>query len=347
MATSNDTTYCIYRIVCFATGKCYVGQTNNPKKRKNTHFVTLRNQDHHNNHLQNAYLKYGEGQFYFEVIENDIASTEINSREMYWIRYFDSFENGYNKNSGGDNHESASKKPCVWNGIKYESISLAAQSLGIDNSTMSDRVTKGYTCDQDVRQGSNICIWNGINYRSIAEAARASGVDSKTVRERLKKGYKCDNDLPKLSIYVWNNVAYPNINEAVKATGLTFGSLWRRRRKGYTCDEDMDKAYLETRYVKKCFWNGFEYKSCTEAAIANQMPLVTMCQYVRKGFTGDKDIPSKSKKCHWNGIEYNSLSDAASALGISISGFSDRIKKGYTCDADMQRHISPRHQALR
>ena len=37
---ANDTTYCIYRIVCFVTGKCYIGQTSRQRRRKKEHLAT-------------------------------------------------------------------------------------------------------------------------------------------------------------------------------------------------------------------------------------------------------------------------------------------------------------------
>ena len=59
----------IYRIVCTANGgKTYVGSAVNLRQRFGTHRHTLRAGTHHNSHLQNAWNKYGEQAFVFEVV---------------------------------------------------------------------------------------------------------------------------------------------------------------------------------------------------------------------------------------------------------------------------------------
>ena len=59
----------IYKIVNLITGKYYVGSTKSFETRKTCHFSRLRNNNHTNQHLQNAYNKYGKDSFIFEIIE--------------------------------------------------------------------------------------------------------------------------------------------------------------------------------------------------------------------------------------------------------------------------------------
>lgn len=54
----------IYKIVNKATGQCYVGQSQRMEKRIKEHFRLLRWNKHTNQHLQNAYNKYGADNFY-------------------------------------------------------------------------------------------------------------------------------------------------------------------------------------------------------------------------------------------------------------------------------------------
>lgn len=53
----------IYKIVNHATGQCYVGQSQRVQKRIREHFRLLRLNKHPNQHLQNAYNKYGLDNF--------------------------------------------------------------------------------------------------------------------------------------------------------------------------------------------------------------------------------------------------------------------------------------------
>ena len=59
----------IYKIICRANGKFYVGSTNDLVVRWQTHRARLRGGKHENAHLQNAWNKYGESTFGYEVVE--------------------------------------------------------------------------------------------------------------------------------------------------------------------------------------------------------------------------------------------------------------------------------------
>ena len=75
-------------------------------KRKNKHFTLLRHNKHNNKHLQSAWNKYSEKNFVFEIIESfeSYDPDIINEREIFWIKYYNSFNKdfGYNNTSGGD-----------------------------------------------------------------------------------------------------------------------------------------------------------------------------------------------------------------------------------------------------
>lgn len=57
----------IYIIRNTINNKFYLGSTTNFKDRKRRHLQDLRREDHHNMHLQNAYKKYGEEAFEFQI----------------------------------------------------------------------------------------------------------------------------------------------------------------------------------------------------------------------------------------------------------------------------------------
>ncbi len=57
----------LYKLVNRATGQCYVGQSQRVEKRIKEHFRLLRHNKHTNQHLQNAYNKYGAENFYGAV----------------------------------------------------------------------------------------------------------------------------------------------------------------------------------------------------------------------------------------------------------------------------------------
>lgn len=72
----------IYKVESKQTGKCYIGQTTNPERRKKEHF------DHSSNdRLRQAIRSEGETQFNFKVIEW-VKGQKANRREAHWIAYY-------------------------------------------------------------------------------------------------------------------------------------------------------------------------------------------------------------------------------------------------------------------
>lgn len=245
-------THCVYRIVCFSTCMCYVGQTVDPRVRIRDHFWELRNNRHPNKHLQNAFDLYGSGVFYHEILEKGILFEHINEREEYWIAHFDSFHNGYNKSAGGHDF-SHYGIPCIWNGIEYPSSTVAARAIGVSPATMQRRRIAGLTCDADLdcpQPHWISCEWNGNQYRSITEAAKANGYTLGAMYKYLKEGRRSDGDIPKRSKgVVWNGIRYKNAKLAAIACGISISSMCERLNKGYTCDDDLHSATAKRQKV--------------------------------------------------------------------------------------------------
>lgn len=86
----------IYKIINILNQKYYVGSSINLEERKQKHFRTLRRNKHVNDYLQNAWNKYGEENFKWEIVEilNDLDLAEIRKVEQ---KYIDAdFDNQYN-----------------------------------------------------------------------------------------------------------------------------------------------------------------------------------------------------------------------------------------------------------
>ena len=76
----------IYKIMCIATKKIYIGSSVKPYSRFSRHKLELRNNKHSNLHLQNAWNKYGKGNFVFEILEN-CAKELLLEKEQYYINF--------------------------------------------------------------------------------------------------------------------------------------------------------------------------------------------------------------------------------------------------------------------
>lgn len=75
----------IYTVQHIESGRSYIGSATYPSDRFDHHRWALRAGRHGNKHLQNAWNKYGEGAFKFEILErvSDVCFLQV--REQYWI----------------------------------------------------------------------------------------------------------------------------------------------------------------------------------------------------------------------------------------------------------------------
>ena len=88
----------IYAIKNLVTGRIYIGQAVNTKKRVIGHRSLLRANCHSNSYLQNSWNKHGEENFLFfevEVVGNEELLTE---REQHWIDYHKAHDKKYGYN---------------------------------------------------------------------------------------------------------------------------------------------------------------------------------------------------------------------------------------------------------
>ena len=239
-------TYVIYLIQI--NGTSYVGQTSSYKNRKRDHISALRRGKHHNIHLQRAYDKYGDNSVEWSILER-CTQKQSDYREKHWISFFNSYENGFNQNEGGEN---TFGKSCVWNGIAYPSLSAAAEANNCSTTTMQRRLSAGWTCDGEVpEKGFRIpVIWNGIEYPSINECSRQTGRGSESIRYCLENGITCDEDVPEHAEWsrkalIWNGIKYPSRAECSRQTGIPTTTLTQYLQRGYICDEDIPPSRVK------------------------------------------------------------------------------------------------------
>ena len=90
----------IYKITNDINDKIYVGQTSGTlEERFKQHKKKINSDDGKTFPLYNAMRKYGVEHFSIEMIEQ---TDNLQEREQYWIKFFDSYNNGYNATLGGD-----------------------------------------------------------------------------------------------------------------------------------------------------------------------------------------------------------------------------------------------------
>ena len=87
----------IYKITNIQNNKVYIGQTIRPiEKRFKRHLNDALN-NILDTHFARAIRKYGKENFIIEQIDEAQTQDELNQKEQYWIRYYNSVEEGYNE----------------------------------------------------------------------------------------------------------------------------------------------------------------------------------------------------------------------------------------------------------
>ena len=90
----------IYMIKNKINENAYIGQAKDILHRWSTHRMDLNANRHVNRHLQGAWNKYTPDAFDFIVLE-ECAEDELDGKEQYYIDLYDTYENGYNLDRGG------------------------------------------------------------------------------------------------------------------------------------------------------------------------------------------------------------------------------------------------------
>ena len=87
----------IYKITNKMNNKVYIGQSNNLERRKKEHFNWKLN---NRQYIDELISDLGADNFLFEIIEY-CSQSELDEKEKYWIEYYNSFYDGYNRTKGG------------------------------------------------------------------------------------------------------------------------------------------------------------------------------------------------------------------------------------------------------
>ena len=90
----------IYKYQNKINGKIYIGQSTNIENRYRQHLYDADVRPEDGTGIDLAIRKYGIDNFTFEIIE-ECPKDKLDEREIYWIQYYDSYNNGYNRTIGG------------------------------------------------------------------------------------------------------------------------------------------------------------------------------------------------------------------------------------------------------
>ena len=154
----------IYKITNKLNNKVYIGQTiQKPIERFYQHCAKKCDKYILNMVIHKAIFKYGKDNFTFEVIE-EVPKQQLNEREEYWIKYYNSYTDGYNSTKGGQKGNKSFKnidsKVVIEQYQQGKSLRTIGKMFNVDKATVKSilirnniklRTTRTYKLSQEDR----------------------------------------------------------------------------------------------------------------------------------------------------------------------------------------------------
>ena len=170
----------IYKITNKLNNKVYIGQTiQKPIERFYQHCAKKCDKYILNMVIHKAIFKYGKDNFTFEVIE-EVPKQQLNEREKYWIKYYNSYTDGYNSTKGGQKGNKPFKnidnKVIIEQYQQGKSLRTIGKMFNIDKATVKSilirnniklRTTRTYKLSQEDRANIILDIKQGLSRNTI------------------------------------------------------------------------------------------------------------------------------------------------------------------------------------
>ena len=105
----------IYKITNIQNNKVYIGQTIRPIEQRFKRHLNDALNNVLDTHFARVIRKYGKENFVIEQIDEAQTQDELNQKEQYWIKYYNSVEEGYNETDaiskcGGNTYQSKTEE---------------------------------------------------------------------------------------------------------------------------------------------------------------------------------------------------------------------------------------------
>ena len=170
----------IYKITNKLNNKVYIGQTiQKPIERFYQHCAKKCDKYILNMVIHKAIFKYGKDNFTFEVIE-EVPKQQLNEREEYWIKYYNSYTDGYNSTKGGQKGNKPFKdidnKTIIEQYQQGKSLRTIGKMFNVDKATVKSilirnniklRTTRTYKLSQEDRANIILDIKQGLSRNTI------------------------------------------------------------------------------------------------------------------------------------------------------------------------------------
>lgn len=248
---------CIYVILNIKNGHIYIGQAQDLRRRWDYHRRQLRGGYHDNDHLQKAWNKYGAKSFKFKILEY-CSIDKLDEREQHFLDVY--MDKGICYNIARD-----AKAPMRGRTLSEET----RRKLSIAN-TGRPSAMKGKKHTEETR-------------RKMSEAHKG----------KIRSEEHCQN------LSIAKKGKPKSAEHRRKLSEANVGKI--SPRKGQKASEETRRKISEAKkgkayHKKRCVWNGIEYPSIAEAAIACGVGKDTVSLHIKRGCTCDADIQDERSR---------------------------------------------------
>jgi group I intron endonuclease len=204
---------CIYVISNKINNKQYVGQAKNFKQRKQRHLYNTWNDNKktrsYHMAIHRAIRKYGEDAFTWEILEDNIPNEKMNELEMKYIAKLDTFNSGYNSNTGGSSsfgyrHDAETRKR----------MSISAKNKPPVSDATRERLSKA-------KRGRTHSKETLAKMRAVLNSSEVKARRVNTLREN-KKGWLAVDQYTKTGEFI---ASYDSLVIACEKTGVHVSSI--------------------------------------------------------------------------------------------------------------------------
>lgn len=211
----------IYIITNIVNGKAYIGKTEESfKKRWRHHSSLLKGNYHSNKYLQNAWNKYGEINFKFEILHVCSKDDDINQLEMEYIEKYDSYNNGYNLTKGGEgtlgNRLSEESKRKIGDKNK---LNMTGKKHSEETKQKMSDIHKGYIKTKEHRNNLSASLKGKIVSEETKEKNRIANQGSKQPTSKYN-----EEMIYEIKVKLKNGFTAKQINEEY---GISIGYIYQ------------------------------------------------------------------------------------------------------------------------
>lgn len=183
--------WCVYKHQLKNTNQVYIGQTNNIKARwkPNSYKQCIK--------FYNAINKYGWNNFEHIILKDNLTLEEANYWEEYYIKQYNSCNDGWNLSSGGLNHLHSNETKQKMSQTRKGKPHSEEHNQAISKALTGKKHTSSHNRNNQLAQHRKPvqCIETSKIYESLADAERKTGILGETISRQIRGKQKSTQGL--------------------------------------------------------------------------------------------------------------------------------------------------------